>query len=135
VLRVNDAVRIRVSFLASEACTGKEGKSDTNVSHIKQSLLQSAVPTTTEIPCCPVGGAILLLLPIKGPLEEGLVPEVILLLPEMGRDISYGRHNSKDLMECRLDGHGAIGSCRSNSSLNRGDSSPVASVELDQMNG
>ena len=87
MLRVNDAVGIRVSFLASEACTGKEGKSDTNVSHIKQSLLQSTVPTTPEIPCCPVGGAALLLSSIKDSLGKGLLPEVILLLSKMGRDV------------------------------------------------
>jgi len=82
-----------------------------------------------------VRGAVLLLLLVENTLVKGLFPKVILLLTKMGRDISYGRRNTKDLMECRLDRHGALGGCRSSGSLNRGDSSPVAPVELDQMNG
>jgi len=107
VLRVDDTVGIRVSLLASEACTGKEGKSDTNVSHIKQSLLQSAVPTTPEVPCCPVGGAILLLSTIKDSLGKSLPSKVILLLTKMERDVCNGRGDAKGLMESSLDRHGA----------------------------
>jgi len=35
---------------------------------------------------------------IEDALEKGLLPEVILLLPKMGRDIGYGRSDAKGLM-------------------------------------
>jgi len=130
VFGMNHTVRVRVALLPSEACAGKKRESNSHISHIKKCLLQPAVAATAKVPCRPVGGAAFLLFPIKGSLVKSLSPEVILLLAEMGRDISYGRRNAKDLMECRLDGHDALGRCRSNSGLDRGNSSPVASVEL-----
>jgi len=71
------------------------------------------------------------LLLVEDALGESLPSKVILLLLEMGRDISQGRSNAESLMWRRLDGHGALGDCRS-SNLNRGDSSPLASVGMDQ---
>jgi len=69
VFRMHDAIRAWVALLPCESCA--ESKTNPHIAHVKQSLLQATVPTTSKVPCCLVGGATLLLVSIKDSLDKG----------------------------------------------------------------
>jgi len=69
-----------IALFPSKACTGWKSKPNTDVTHVKESLLQSTIPSTPKVPCCPIGRAVFLLPSIACVLVEGLPLEVILLL-------------------------------------------------------
>jgi len=105
VLGVDDRVAIWIRFVLGKACACEDRESNTKGLEIQECLLQSAITSAAKVPCAPVAGLLLSEEPVEDTLGKSLLPEGLLLLSEMGRDISYGRRNAKCLMECSLDGH------------------------------
>jgi len=88
VFRIDGTVTTGVSLLLGEASTGQCCKSNAKIVQVKQCMLQSTVPTTLEVPCCPVGRAMFCLLLVENVLAECLPSEIMLLLRQMRGNVS-----------------------------------------------
>ena len=78
---MNNTVAIGVGFILSESSTGEDRESDTKGLEVEYSLLQSTVPSATEIPSTPMARLLLSECPIENTLGKGLLSNRLSLLP------------------------------------------------------
>jgi len=97
VFGMDDAITMWVSLVLGESSANKHGKANTKCLQIKDSLLQSAVSSTADVPCAPMARLLLGEFPVECSLDEGLLPDCLTLLPQKKRDVREGGDLRREL--------------------------------------